>query len=112
MAFATSNKSKLHSRLAPTFYAFEGGTRFGREELIALVATQIANGKIYKWNVTQPDVQMSCRLATIAYVNVGAVGDAAGVKPVTWLESATLRFEGDRWEIIFLNSTRAPGNPG
>ena len=111
-ALAASDASTLELRLAPTFYAFEGGVRFGRKKLTDLIATRIANGAIYRWSVTEPDVQMSCGLASVAYVNVGGVGDASGMKAVTWLESATLRFEDGRWKILFLNSTRAPSNPG
>jgi hypothetical protein len=51
-------------------------------------------------------------LAWITYVNRGSVGDAAGVTPVTWLESAVLRHDGRRWRIRFFHSTRVPAEQG
>ncbi len=107
-AAATGNDTALRARLAPNFYAFETGVRFDGTALPDMIAKMRASGTKYQWSVTQPDVQMKCDLAAIAYVNVGAVGDATGMKPVTWLESATLRFEDGLWRVLFLSSTRAP----
>jgi hypothetical protein len=37
----------------------------------------------------------------------GSVGDASGTQPMSWLESAMLHYQGQRWHIQFLHSTRA-----
>lgn len=103
-AFETHNQTAVRARLAPNFYAFDGGQRMDGMTLPDLIAKQQATGAKYKWSVTKPDVQMNCTLATIAYVNVGAVGDTAKMTPVTWLESAVLRFREGRWRVQFLIS--------
>jgi len=110
-AAAKGDDAALHDQLAPDFYAFEGGVRMDGMTLPNTVRKAQNGGRRFQWSVTKPDVRMQCGLATIAYVNVGAVGDSSGMRPVTWLESATLIFARGAWRIAFLNSTRTPAQP-
>lgn len=110
-ALTQDDASGLRAVLAHDFYAFDGGSRFDGPALAKLIRKAHAGGKIYRWTVTQPDVRMDCATALIAYVNDGMVGDAAGLKPRTWLESASLRYAGGRWRIEFLHSTPVPAAP-
>jgi ketosteroid isomerase-like protein len=90
------------------FYSYDGGKRFGGDELMELVKQAHAAGKVFVWNVTKPEVRIHGDVALITYVNEGSVKDAAGTKNVTWLESAFLRKENQNWRIEFFHSTRVP----
>ena len=72
------------------FYSYDGGARFTGDELMALIKTAHASGKVFVWNVTKPEVRMHGDVAWITYVNEGSVKDASGTRNVTWLESAFL----------------------
>jgi hypothetical protein len=109
--FKSSDAAALRTRLTPEFYAFETGVRMDGAALPDLLARNMQAGRRYEWSVTEPVVHMRCDLATIAYRNVGAVGDASGMRPQTWLESATLRYEKGVWRVMFLNSGRVPPPP-
>lgn len=111
-AISVDDGARLNGTIfAPGFYAFDGGKRFSGPELVALIAGAHKAGKAYVWTVQEPDVHVVCDRAWIAYVNRGSVTDASGVLPVTWLESAVLKFDGTRWRIEFFHSTRAPVAP-
>ena len=107
-AMRTDDMQALGRILDPDFYAYDVGKRYDARQLASLMKAAHAAGKIYEWNVTQPDVHFACDTAWIAYVNQGATGDASGMHPQTWLESATLRYEGGLWRVLFLNSARVP----
>jgi hypothetical protein len=111
-AISVDDGARLNGMIfAPGFYAFDGGKRFSGPELVALIAGAHKAGKAYVWTVQEPDVHVVCDRAWIAYVNRGSVTDASGVLPLTWLESAVLKFDGTRWRIEFFHSTRTPAAP-
>jgi hypothetical protein len=97
---------RLNEIFAPGFYAYDGGKRFDGLALPALISKLHADGKRFVWTVQDADVHISCTTAWVAYVNRGAVGDAAAMKPMTWLESAVLTYQDDTWRVQFLHSTR------
>lgn len=106
-ALTTDDETRLTQIFTPDFYAFDAGKRFDGMALAELVKSAHATGKTLVWTVNEPDVRIVCDRAWIAYVNRGSVGDAAGSQPVTWQESANLRFEDGRWRIEFFHSNRA-----
>jgi hypothetical protein len=108
VAATDDDLAKFHEVAAPDFLAFDGGMRFGGDELMALTQKLHAAGKIFHWEVTQPEVHIDGTMAWIAYVNQGWVEDASGRTEVTWLESAVLRKQNGDWRILFLHNTRAP----
>ena len=93
--------------LAPNFYAFDNGKRFDGMQLPQLIKAAHGAGKIYVWSVNDPEVHIACDWAWVTYTNRGSVGDASGTKPMSWLESAVLHYQGQHWHIQFLHSTRA-----
>jgi hypothetical protein len=93
--------------LAPNFYAFDNGKRFDGMELPQLIKAAHGAGKTFVWSVNDPDVHIACDWAWVTYTNRGSVGDASGTQPMSWLESMVLRYQGQRWHIQFLHSTRA-----
>jgi hypothetical protein len=93
---------------APGFYAYDVGKRFTGDELMAMIKGRHEAGVVYVWRVTEPAVRIEGNLAWITYVNRGSIKDASGARDVTWLESAVLQKEQDRWRIQFLHSTRVP----
>lgn len=111
VAATNDDLAKFHEVTAPDFLAFDGGMRFGGDELMALTKKLHAAGKVFHWEVTQPEVHIDGTMAWIDYVNQGWVEDASGRTEVTWLESAVLRKENGDWRIVFLHSTRAPAPP-
>jgi ketosteroid isomerase-like protein len=111
-ALSAGDDARLTSIFTSDFYSFDAGKRFDGPALAALVKDAHKAGKKYVWTVNEPDVHVQCDGAWIAYVNRGSVTDASGATPVTWLESAVLRFETGRWRIAFFHSSRAaPGTP-
>lgn len=103
--------AKMHSVTAPTFYAFDGGHRYGGiDELMKVVRALQDQGVKYIWKVTQPKVTIHCSEAWISYVNDGSVQmpNSASPHPVQWLESAVLEKQHGAWKIVFFHSTRVP----
>ena len=107
-ALAVDDFTTFRAVTTPDFYAYDVGKRFTGDELMILVKTAHAEGKVYLWSINEPEVHLHGNFAWITYVNNGSVKDAAGTKDVTWLESAVLQKEKDVWRIRFLHSTRAP----
>ena len=107
-AIKADDLDAFHAVAAPDFYAFDGGKRFDGDALPATLATAHAKGRRFDWTVTQPTVHVSCNTALITYVNVGAIGDASGMQPMSWLESAALSYDAGVWRIHFFHSTRVP----
>jgi len=93
--------------LAPDFYAFDNGKRFDGMQLPQWIKAAHAAGKTYAWSVNDPEVHIACDWAWVSYTNRGSAGDASGAQPMSWLESAVLHYQGQRWHIQFLHSTRA-----
>jgi ketosteroid isomerase-like protein len=111
-AAAIDDEARLKEIFADDFYAFDLGKRFDGMALAQLIKAAHAAGRTFVWTVKDPETHMHGDLAWITYVNRGSVGDAAGVTPVTWLESAVLRHDGRRWRIRFFHSTRVPAEQG
>jgi hypothetical protein len=93
--------------LAPGFYGFDNGRRFDGMQLPQWIKAAHAAGKTYAWSVNDPEVHITCDWAWITYTNRGSAGDASGTQSMSWLESALLHYQGQRWHIQFLHSTRA-----
>jgi ketosteroid isomerase-like protein len=91
----------------PDFYAYDNGKRFTAKSLMDLIKKAHADGQRYEWNVTEPEVHVTCNIAWVAYVNKGSFEDASGRKEMTWLESMVLDYADKQWRIRFLHSTRA-----
>ena len=108
LALQNEDLAKFQSVTSPHFYAFDAGKRFSGDELMAFVKKAHADGKIYEWNVTEPEVQIDGTTAWITYINRGSLEDNSGKKNLSWLESAVLRRQNGAWRIYFLHSTRVP----
>jgi hypothetical protein len=93
--------------LAPDFYAFDNGKRFDGMQLPQLIKAAHGAGKTYAWSINDPEAHITCDWAWVTYTNRGSVGDASGTQPMSWLESVVLHYQGRRWHIQFLHSTRA-----
>ena len=96
---------------ADGFYAYDVGKRFTAPELSEAIFSAHRSGVKLEWNLGEIDTHAACGQGWAAWVNTGAVGDAAGMRPMTWLESAVLRRERGRWVLVFLHSTRVPPLP-
>ncbi|HUS32813.1 MAG TPA: nuclear transport factor 2 family protein [Kofleriaceae bacterium] len=107
-ALRTDDLAGFRAVTEPSFYAFEGGERMDGDALVDAIKNAHAQGKRFEWTVTQPVVVVDCTIAHVTYVNVGAIGDASSMQPRSWVESALLRYRGDRWRIQFFHSTRVP----
>jgi ketosteroid isomerase-like protein len=103
--------AKFDSVIASDFYIFDGGARFNGDAIMTLIKNQHAAGKLYEWNVTEPDIHISGNTAWIAYVNKGSITDASGTLNQKWLESAFLEKQAGTWKIVFMHSTRVPIPP-
>ncbi|MBL8780500.1 MAG: nuclear transport factor 2 family protein [Alphaproteobacteria bacterium] len=106
-ALSADDEARLKTIVTADFYSFDAGKRFDGPALAALVRNAHKAGKTFVWTVNEPDVRMQCDWAWITYTNRGSVTDASATTPVTWLESAVLRFETGRWRIAFFHSSRA-----
>jgi len=106
--------AKIHSVVAPEFYAFDGGVDYPSiDALMAVVKAYQDQGAKFVWTVTKPMVTIHCNEAWISYVNDGSIqiGGSAPV-PTQWLESAVLEKQSGVWKIVFFHSTRvAPAKP-
>jgi ketosteroid isomerase-like protein len=76
-----------------------------------LIKALHAKGMRFEWNVTEPDVHISGKMAWIAYVNKGSITNASGTVSQNWLESAFLQKQAGSWKIVFMHSTRVPVPP-
>lgn len=110
-AFRADDLAAFRAVTTPDFYAFEVGKRFDGDALTKLLVEAHAQGRRFEWSVTEPVVRVDCTLAVITYVNVGAIGDASGMQPRSWLESAALVYDAGAWRIRFFHSTPVPSTP-
>jgi GrpB-like predicted nucleotidyltransferase (UPF0157 family)/ketosteroid isomerase-like protein len=106
-ALSDGDAARLSTILADDFDCFDVGRRFDGPGFARLIADAQKAGKRFVWTVQDEFVHVEGNWAWIKYINRGSVGDAAGVTPVTWLESAVLRRHADRWQITFFHSSRA-----
>ena len=90
------------------FFAYDVGQRFDGDALLNLIKQRHAEGVIFEWNVNDPVVEVSCGTALITYVNTGSATRAGTRRQLSWLESATMKHDGQRWRISFFHSTRVP----
>jgi len=88
------------------FVAFEGGHRYGRTDFFELVRSAHAAGQHFEWSVTSPRIEVSCTLATLAYINQGSVTRGSARSAVSWLETATFRYAAGEWRAVFVESMR------
>lgn len=111
-AAATVDDAEAMRRLfAPGFYAFDAGQRFTGPELIAFIKAAHDAGKIFVWSVVAPQTHVACDIAWVTWENRGSITDASGIKAVTWIESAVLRWAQGAWRIVFFHSSRVPPPP-
>jgi ketosteroid isomerase-like protein len=110
-AARTDDVAKFDSVIASDFYIFDGGTRFNGDAIMGFIKAQHAAGRRYEWNVTEPEVHVSCNTAWIAYTNKGSITDSFGTINQKWLESAFLEKQAGSWKIVFMHSTRVPTQP-
>lgn len=106
-ALADGDAARLSTILADDFDCFDVGRRFDGPGFAKLIADAQKAGKRFVWTVQDETVHVEGSFAWIKYINRGSVGDATGITPVTWLESAVLRRHADRWQITFFHSSRA-----
>jgi hypothetical protein len=106
VALTNDDLVQFNNVASPDFYAFDVGKRLTGKELMELVKNAHAAGKVYVWQVTEPQVNIDGRTAWITYVNRGSLQNAGGKKDLVWLESAVLRKENGVWLIRFFHSTR------
>jgi GrpB-like predicted nucleotidyltransferase (UPF0157 family)/ketosteroid isomerase-like protein len=106
-ALSEGDAVRLSTILADDFDCFDVGRRFDGPGFAKLIADAQKAGKRFVWTVQDETVHVEGNFAWIKYINRGSVGDASGVAPVTWLESAVLRRNADRWQITFFHSSRA-----
>jgi ketosteroid isomerase-like protein len=94
--------------VTPDFYMFDTGKRFEGHAIMDLIIAQHKKGFKYEWTVPNPDVEVGCNEAWIAYENVGSVTTPDGKKKdLKWLESAVLIKTDGQWRIRFFHSTQA-----
>lgn len=106
-ALMVDDEPRLQGILMPDFYSYDGGKAFDGPGLAGLVKDAHKKGSKFVWTVNEPKIQLHCDWAWIAYVNRGSIADASGTKPVTWLETAVLRYDAGRWRIALFHSSRA-----
>ena len=90
------------------FFAYDVGERFDGDALLLLIKDLHAKGTVFEWTVNDPKVEVACDMALVTYVNTGSATQAGVKRQLSWLESATLRHDGQRWRIRFFHSTRVP----
>ena len=108
VAATNDDMGQFRAVTSPHFYTFDGGKRMTGDQLMGFIKDAHAAGKVYVWEVTEPEVYVDGKTAWITYVNRGSLQDATGRKDLTWLESAVLRKDDGTWRIHFFHSTRAP----
>jgi hypothetical protein len=88
------------------FVAFESGHRYGRTDFFELVRSAHAAGRHFEWSITNPRIEVSCTLATLTYVNQGSVTQGGSRATLSWLETATFRYNAGQWRAVFVESMR------
>lgn len=111
-AAMANDRPKFDALIAPGFYMFDGGRRFDGDAIMDWVAGYHAQGQVYTWSVTKPDVHIHCDVAWITYTNVGSMRASADAPAtqLSWLESAVLERKSGKWKLVFFESTRVPAS--
>lgn len=104
-ALAADDDAAVRRLTTPSFYVFDVGKRYTGPELSKLIADAHKSGRILQWNIGAMDTRVDCAIAFAAWENRGAAGTTAKLEPRSWLESALLLRQGNRWVIDFLHST-------
>lgn len=107
-ALQADDLTAWHAVTTPDFFAYDVGQRFDGDALINLIKDRHAQGVVFEWTVNDPKVEADCAAALVTYVNTGSVTQTGNKTPRTWLESATLKHDGQRWRIRFFHSTSVP----
>jgi hypothetical protein len=107
-ALQNDNLALFQTQVTPDYYAFDLGTRFTADSLVALIKMLHTQGVKFEWTVTDPEVHVTCNQAWVTYTNLGSVESADGKKPAQWLESAFLEYREGAWRIRFFHSTAVP----
>jgi hypothetical protein len=105
-ALQNGDKAGWERLTDPDFVAFEGGHRYDRTSFFGLLKSAQASGRHFEWTVTSPNVEVSCTLATLAYVNKGSIMQGGSRSAVSWLETATFRYAAGQWRAAFIESMR------
>ena len=107
-AVGNDDRVGLDRVLCGDFHAFENGVHMTGRELLDLMSKYYAEGKRYRWSVTEAQVEVQGNLGVIVYVNQGSIADAPGANPtpMSWLETVLLRRDQSGWRMAFLHSTR------
>lgn len=106
-ALGDGDTARLQAIFTDDFEAYDVGRQYDGPGFAKLIADARKAGKRFVWTVGDEVVRIEGNCAWIRYINRGSVGDASGTTPVTWLESAILYREADRWRIRFFHSSRA-----
>lgn len=103
----TGDRSGWNRITTPDFHIFENGQDLSREQIFALVRSIFDKGGNIEWNITKQQTAIDNALATIDYVNDGAITTEGKRVPVIWYESAVLRHSQTGWRVQFMQSERA-----
>lgn len=104
-ALQADDLNAFHTVTTRDFFAYDVGQRFDGDALINLIKQRHTEGVAFEWTVNDPMVEADCTTALVTYVNTGSITQAGNRTPRTWLESATLKHDGQRWRIRFFHST-------
>jgi ketosteroid isomerase-like protein len=107
-ALASDDLAGWHAVTTKDYFAFDVGRRFDGDALFDVIKEQHAAGAMYEWKVNDPKVEAACNTALVTYVATGSRTQAGVTRQLSWLESATLVHDGQRWRIRFFHSTRVP----
>ncbi|MFT3725117.1 MAG: nuclear transport factor 2 family protein [Hyphomonadaceae bacterium] len=107
-ALASDDLIGWHAVTTKDYFAFDVGRRFDGDALFELIKEQHGAGAVYEWKVNDPKVEATCNTALVTYVATGSRTQAGATRQLSWLESATLAHDGQRWRIRFFHSTRVP----
>jgi len=110
-AAMAGNKAGILATLTPDFRAIDDGKRYDGPGLAAVVDYLKANHLTMAWTVDSPQESMSCDVAWADWDNHGSVTDAHGTKPLTWFESAVLRWQDGAWKMVLFHSTTISSKP-
>lgn len=106
-ALQTDDLAAWRGVTTPDFFSYDVGQRFDGDALLNLIKQRHAEGVVFEWAVNDPQVEVTCDMALVTYVNTGSATQAGVKRELSWLESATLKHDGQRWRIRFFHSTRA-----
>jgi len=106
-ALMVDDLTAFRAVITPDFFSYDGGERFDGDALAVLIKQRHTEGVVFAWNVNDPKVEVACDTALVTYVNTGSATRTGVKTDLSWLESATLKHDGQRWRIRFFHSTRA-----